>query len=588
MSKDAQRALDSLRTIASLVLTNPQFRQLGSDAILITRDIFADAASAAADQAKQAAEASRPSDQERKDGVDFSKMNKKGKATAKGLASGKLQGEARESIWDEVENAKQYFDEKLPEGEEARDKVISRLQSVITAAQKDPQYRRSITAIINLFKKYASKAQEAMEETKQNSDLSDEDEKVQQAGRDLKTFVEKITNKSLDDVLQAAQKAGDDIKNDNKLSTYFSDVENFLDRLLYQPGYVSSRQAYNKASSLYDDGQSLIAENPAWKDDAANLQAQLEGVVNGAMNDGPTRQLVGAIENLGDSLASAGQIGLGSLKVEGQGLYRDFADVMVPRLIGLVKEIPVPRIEFKSEDIDLVIDDIKLESASFIPNSVRLTNHNDLRFTQGYATYASEYDASARLRVEGLHLQASNIAFWMSKKTGFLPFDDYGVLDVQFGPDGLSFDVTLDTADEDDRESFFVVRDVTVHLSGFDYQLSKHKQWFATWFAKPIIRAFVQRNLTSALEAQIAEMLRQADFRLYGLQQRAIAATNAKPSPANFLNAVFNDSIFSSSGGGPMSAKSTGVTKYGRRGEFILHIGIEEEVSLCLSNIADE
>lgn len=45
----------------------------------------------------------------------------------------------------------------------------------------------------------------------------------------------------------------------------------------------------------------------------------------------------------------AGQVGLGSLKAEGKGLYKDFVDVLLPRLVGLVKEIPVPRIEFKSE-----------------------------------------------------------------------------------------------------------------------------------------------------------------------------------------------------------------------------------------------
>jgi len=139
------------------------------------------------------------------------------------------------------------------------------------------------------------------------------------------------------------------VQNDPKLSAYFKDVEAYLDRLLYQPGYVASNSAYKKASSLYDDGQSLIAENPTWKGDAEELQKQLEGVVNGIKNDGPSNKLVSALETLGDSLASAGQIGMGSLKVDGQGLYRDFVDVIVPRLIGLVKEIPVPRVEFKSE-----------------------------------------------------------------------------------------------------------------------------------------------------------------------------------------------------------------------------------------------
>lgn len=118
---------------------------------------------------------------------------------------------------------------------------------------------------------------------------------------------------------------------------------------MYQPGYVASQRAYKKASTLYDDGQSLLAENDQWKQDAGKLQKELEAVVDGVTNDKTTLRLVNALENLGSSVASTGQVGFGALKVEGKGLYRDFIDVIVPRLISLVKEIPVPRVEFKSE-----------------------------------------------------------------------------------------------------------------------------------------------------------------------------------------------------------------------------------------------
>lgn len=69
-----------------------------------------------------------------------------------------------------------------------------------------------------------------------------------------------------------------------------------------------------------------------------------------------------------------------------------------------------------STDVDLVIDDLTLESASFIPDSIKFVAHNDFEFVQGYATYASDYDSSVRLRVKGLHVQASDIAYWFHKK----------------------------------------------------------------------------------------------------------------------------------------------------------------------------
>lgn len=126
-----------------MIVTSPEFRQIGSDVILLTRDIFADAASNLADSAKEAAEKSRPSEKEKKQGVDFNKLEQKGKATAKGLASGKLQGEARENIWDEVEQLREYVDDKLPEGEEAREKFIQRLQQVCNISLFTQSLRRS-------------------------------------------------------------------------------------------------------------------------------------------------------------------------------------------------------------------------------------------------------------------------------------------------------------------------------------------------------------------------------------------------------------------------------------------------------------
>jgi hypothetical protein len=189
-----------------LIVTSPEFRKIGSDVILLTRDIFADAAIQVADGAKEAAEKSRPSESEKKKGVDFDKLQQKGKSTARHLATGKIQAEARESIWDEVESLKEYVDEKLPAGEEAKERFIERLQAVVKGAQEKPEYKRSITAIVGLFKKYAHKAEDALKETAEKSKVSDEDEKVQQAGRDLKQFIEKVSNKSIDGVVKASQK----------------------------------------------------------------------------------------------------------------------------------------------------------------------------------------------------------------------------------------------------------------------------------------------------------------------------------------------------------------------------------------------
>jgi len=85
--------------------------------------------------------------------------------------------------------------------------------------------------------------------------------------------------------------------------------------------------------------------------------------------------------------------------------------------------------------------------------------------------------------------------------------------------------------------------------------------------------------MSDAIESQVREYLQTADGRLFALQQRAIAATNARPSPANFVNAIVSDTIFpKSSNMGPVALGQKGVVKYGRHGEYLLHIGVDEDV----------
>lgn len=73
-----------------------------------------------------------------------------------------------------------------------------------------------------------------------------------------------------------------------------------------------------------------------------------------------------------------------------------------------------------------------------------------------------------------------------------MPYEDAGLLDVTFGPKGISFDVTLENASEDDQETFFTVKGVAVSISDFDFTVRENDQWLATWFAKPVLKAFVK------------------------------------------------------------------------------------------------
>lgn len=180
----------------------------------------------------------------------------------------------------------------------------------------------------------------------------------------------------------------------------------------------------------------MLKIDDRYKKDLDELLRNLTSFGSALANDPTMSDLALKIENFSDELIHAGKTGLNALRAESAGLWRDFIDVVLPRAVALIKEIPAPRTEFKSEAVDFVIDDISFKSASFIPSTIRLVNKQDLVLSQGelppllsvhdlradlpsslfllsgYAAFAADFDASIRLRVEGLKFAAEDIAYW--------------------------------------------------------------------------------------------------------------------------------------------------------------------------------
>lgn len=264
LAQDSMTIIRKFISLAQVMITSPSFRKLGSDMVLLSRDILADAAELTAQQASEAAKATRPSEKEREQGLDYNNIKEKGKEHAKHTISGLYQAQAKEKAFDEAVELKhvshkscllwqgavfriltrsypsQYLDEKLPAADEAKDALINRMREMVNHAQKTPEYKESMNTLIHIAKKYMAKAQEAAEEVKESTNASIDEDRIAQAGKDLKTFAERLAGKSLDPVVEAGQKAADDIRGDPKLKEYFEAIEQFMDRCMNDPSCKST------------------------------------------------------------------------------------------------------------------------------------------------------------------------------------------------------------------------------------------------------------------------------------------------------------------------------------------------------------
>lgn len=107
--------------------------------------------------------------------------------------------------------------------------------------------------------------------------------------------------------------------------------------------------------------------------------------------------------------------------------------MVLPKAISLVRYVPIPRIEYQDADIDLVIENLVFESDNFLPSKIRVDSNSHAEFTSAY-TFESEYSNSTIVRIEGFRVRARDISYAFRKKTGFLQFEDKGLLDVYVFP----------------------------------------------------------------------------------------------------------------------------------------------------------
>ena len=148
IKRDSKKALKQIRTLGNLVYSNSEFRKLLADANILFRDIFADAASAAAHFAVETAEIQSPSrdelnninntadggqdkdkkspsTEETKDQADKARKhaNKKGKDIKK---------QAQKKGKKTRDDVQEYLSQKFPK--QRQDAIIYRLKKVLCLA----------------------------------------------------------------------------------------------------------------------------------------------------------------------------------------------------------------------------------------------------------------------------------------------------------------------------------------------------------------------------------------------------------------------------------------------------------------------
>ncbi|RYP43861.1 hypothetical protein DL768_009609 [Monosporascus sp. mg162] len=557
------QAMQGLRTLGTLIITNGQFRKLLKDATVLLRDIAGDAATNTASRVRPSEEELANIDEPAQDNTwhntpNFSKDNVKNQLY--GTYKGDPKKDTRD-VTDSAANAARRLDGSLDPGAAART-AADRLNEKVPDEKKDetkqkakqtgheyrarvkdylskkvPEERRdrtiwrlkeAVTTLLDLADEYGNHSKRlaaggsgTMKETRFG---------LAEAEADLKTLIERFANgTSTDDLWSSIKAIYDDADRDPELKDWFKAINRYIRRCLKEEGYILEEESDRDWNHLYDHGNYLLRDR--YRTHTDRIVDEIKFLGDQFDQDPQNKAFAQSVEKLFKDLGTDGS-GKFTFKPH---LAQDLRDVIIPGIMENTAYIPVPRIEYSDPQIDAVIENLVLESDNFMPNVLEVASDNYFRW--GRKKVANKSKNTIEIKVTGIQMDLRDVSYYVNRKQGFPSITDTGVANLYLGGDGLSFKMKLSNADPTDRQNFFKVEKVDVDVKHLQIKLvnSNHKLLFALF--KPIMLKVLRPAIQKAAEKQLKDQFNRFDQLLFQIKQEADRAEeSAKKDPTNVPN----------------------------------------------------
>lgn len=578
--RDGDEALQGLRTLGTLIITNGQFRKLLKDLSILVRDMAGDAATNAADKVRPSDDQLRQMDELAPDNTwhekpDLSKDNIKKQAQTvyggnakqdakeiaqaginasnvqnandtrqvdhqgaqsamRDLADAKVDSNVDDETKAKVkernaeyrQKAKNYFNKKMPQ--ERKEQVIFRLKKMILECQQHTDYMEAIQTLLRLAENYgrhgrsygsgsASTAKEARTG-------------FAAAEADLRTIIERFANgTSTEDLWESIGQIYKDAEQDDELRNWFKRIDSYVRRCLLEQGYILEDQSTHEWDNLYDQGRYLLREK--YRSHTDRVLDEIKFVANQFDQDVQNKAFAQAVEKLFLDLGND-QNGKAVFKPH---LVKDLTDVILPAIMEKIAYVPIPRIEYSDPQFDAIIENLVLESDNFMPNIFEIASENYVRW--GRKKNPNNHKHNIEIKASGIQMDLRDVSFHIKRKQGFPSITDTGVADIILPGEGFSFKMKISSTDKKDRQNFFKVDKVDVDFKGLKLKVTKsnHKLLFTLF--KPIALKAVRPALQKAAEAAIKQQFNRFDALLHDVKVEADkAVAEAKGNPENAPN----------------------------------------------------
>ncbi|KAG8696444.1 hypothetical protein FRC08_007147, partial [Ceratobasidium sp. 394] len=190
---------------------------------------------------------------------------------------------------EQVDKARDFLRDEFPE--ERRDQFIYRLKKVIVECQKHEDYQQSLNWFITAIETYHGHSKTLASTGQDSAKNISNDPSLQLATRELRTLLERFANgRSMDPILDATGQLWDDAQNDEDLKNWFRKLDDYVRRVLLEPGFVLQPQCNSRGDEIREEGRSFFDEK--YKGHKDNLFDSIQTFFT-AMGDDPLNKRFG-------------------------------------------------------------------------------------------------------------------------------------------------------------------------------------------------------------------------------------------------------------------------------------------------------
>ncbi|PPQ68177.1 hypothetical protein CVT24_005064 [Panaeolus cyanescens] len=417
--------------------------------------------------------------------------------------------------------------------EERRDQFIFRFKKVVLECQKHDDYQQSLTWLLDAFEEYLKHGRDVAQ---QGPDLAQHHAKQSNLDlciAELRTLLERFANgQSMDIILSAMGALADDTKRDEALKEWFRAVNLYVRKVLLEPGYILEPDCNKHANRLRELGREFY--DVKYRSHFDNLFDSV-GTWFKAMGDDPINQQFGQDwARLTHHLLFNDE---GNLQFKPE-LWNDIRKVILPTLIEEIGYVPIPRVEYTDDSLDLVVENLTLQGRNLFPNIVSFETNNYVKFSP-YNAITDDHKHSMLLKLEHMQADMRDVAFYYRKKTGLPKMKDSGIADVLVGGSGISATIKLASV-KHDKSSVFKVQHVDVRVDSLKFSIRDSKHDFLYKTLKPLATGLIKKQIQRAVEDALRTGLEYLDGQLVGVRDRMEEAKkNDGDNRATALKEIF-------------------------------------------------